>query len=116
LGDRIKRIALDILEHLIEANYRRERSQHLRDSNTGLEKLRHLFRLSVGFRDLDKRAYDFALRAIDDIRRQAGGWLRSTDGQAEILFAGIANFQALFAAAKHADKGKRRTPDDAVRN
>jgi hypothetical protein len=45
LGDRIQNIALDILEELIEATYTRDRVQHLRRANLGIEKLRFLMRL-----------------------------------------------------------------------
>ncbi len=42
IGDRIEMIALDVLEALIEATYTRERTQHLRRANLGIEKLRFL--------------------------------------------------------------------------
>jgi hypothetical protein len=50
LGDRIQNIALDILEELIEATYTRDRVQHLRRANLGIEKLRFLMRLAADLR------------------------------------------------------------------
>ena len=47
IGDRIEIIAIDVLEALIEATYTRERSQHLRQANLGIEKLRFLLRLAA---------------------------------------------------------------------
>ena len=44
IGDRIETIAIDVLEALIEATYTRERTQHLRQANLGIEKLRFLLR------------------------------------------------------------------------
>jgi hypothetical protein len=40
-------IALDVLEALIEATYTKERTQHLRRANLGIEKRRFLLRLAV---------------------------------------------------------------------
>ena len=44
IGDRIETVALDVLEALIEATYTRERTQYLRRTNLGIEKLRFLLR------------------------------------------------------------------------
>ena len=44
IGDRIEIAALDVLEMLIEATYTRDRLQHLRQANLGIEKLRFLLR------------------------------------------------------------------------
>jgi hypothetical protein len=49
-GDRIHNVALDVLEALIEATYTRERTQHLRRANLGIEKLRFLLRLAADLR------------------------------------------------------------------
>jgi hypothetical protein len=47
IGDRIEITALDVLEALIEATYTRERIQHPRRANLGIEKLRFLLRLTL---------------------------------------------------------------------
>jgi hypothetical protein len=57
LGDRIQNLALDVLEALIEATYTRDRAQHLRRANLGIEKLRFLLRLAAELTVLDKRRY-----------------------------------------------------------
>jgi len=76
LGDRIQTEALDVMEALIEASYRRDRQQVLAQANMGLEKLRFLFRLSLDLRYLDMRRYEFAARAVDEIGRMVGGWMK----------------------------------------
>src|ERR1700730_10230097 len=48
-GDRIHGVALDVLEALIEATYTRERTQHLRRANLGIEKLRFLYHRNAAF-------------------------------------------------------------------
>ena len=74
LGDRIQSTALDVLEGLIEATYTRNRGKLLGRVNLEIERLRFLFRLSTDLKFLDKRRYEFAVRHLDDIGRQVGGW------------------------------------------
>lgn len=76
LGDRIQATALDVLEQLIEATYTRARERPLGRANLGIEKLRFLFRLSADLRYLDRRRYEHAARALDEIGRLVGGWMR----------------------------------------
>jgi len=76
LGDRIQNGALDVLERLIEATYSREARPLLAAANLGLEKLRFLFRLAAELKLVDLRRYEFAARAIDEVGRLVGGWLK----------------------------------------
>jgi 23S rRNA-intervening sequence protein len=76
LGDRIQGAALDIIEGLVEATYARNRLPVLRAVNLKLEQLRYLFRLATDLKFLDLRRYEHAARAIDEIGRLVGGWLR----------------------------------------
>jgi four helix bundle protein len=80
IGDRIQTAALDVMEHLIEAAYSREKLAILNRANLQLEKLRYLFRLSFDLRMLDMRRYEFASRALDEIGRMLGGWLKTQRG------------------------------------
>ena len=77
LGDRIQSIALGVLESLIEATYCRARDRQLSDANLGLEKLRVLCRLAKDLHHLDARRYEHAARALDEVGRMVGGWIRS---------------------------------------
>jgi hypothetical protein len=81
LGDRIQATALDVLEALIEATYTRDRKAHLARANLGVEKLRFFFRLAVELRYLDRRRYEHAARALDDVGRMIGGWLKAHDAR-----------------------------------
>ncbi|MFN9031081.1 MAG: diversity-generating retroelement protein Avd [Betaproteobacteria bacterium] len=76
LGDRIQNGALAVLDCLIEAAYTRDRLPLLRRANLELEKLRFWMRLANELRHLDFKRYEFAARAIDDIGRQVGGWIK----------------------------------------
>jgi hypothetical protein len=77
LGDRIQNGALDVLERLIEATYSRQPGPMLAQVNLGLEKLRFLFRLAADLHVLDLRRYEFAARAIDEVGRLVGSWIKT---------------------------------------
>lgn len=76
LADRIQVLALDVLEGLVEATYTKNAVPLLRTANLRLEKLRFLFRLSHDLHLLDPRRYEFAARAVDEIGRLVGGWIK----------------------------------------
>jgi hypothetical protein len=77
LGDRIETAALDVLDSLIAATYTRGRDRMLNDANLGLERLRFFMRLSNELKLIDNKRYEFAARALDDIGRQVGGWVKA---------------------------------------
>jgi 23S rRNA-intervening sequence protein len=77
IGDRIESIALEVLEALVDATYTRDRGQHLRRANLGIEKLRFLLRLAADLRLLDRRRYEHAARALDETGRLIGGWMKA---------------------------------------
>lgn len=77
LGDRLQTQALAVLDSLIAATYSRERGGHLRVANLDLEKLRFGIRLAKDLRHLDFTRYEHAARAIDEIGRMVGGWLKT---------------------------------------
>ena len=76
-GDRIENTALDVLEALIDATYTRDRTQHLRRANLGIEKLRFLLGLAADLRLLDRRRYEHAARTLDETGRLIGGWMKA---------------------------------------
>jgi hypothetical protein len=77
IADRIEITALDVLDALIEATYTRERIQHLRRANLGIEKLRFLLRLAADLKLLDRRRYEHAARTLDGTGRLIGGWMKA---------------------------------------
>jgi hypothetical protein len=77
VGDRLYNTALDVLESLIEATYSRDRQQHLRRANLGIEKLRFLLRLATDLKLLNRTRYEFAARALDETGRLIGGWMKA---------------------------------------
>ncbi len=77
VGDRITFVALDVLEALIEATYTKERAQHLRRANLGIEKLRFLLRLAADLKLLDRSRYEHAARTLDETGQLIGGWIKA---------------------------------------
>ncbi len=66
-----------MLEALIDATYTRDRTQHLRRANLGIEKLRFLLQLAADLRLLDRRRYEHAARTLDETGRLIGGWMKA---------------------------------------
>src|SRR5262245_64076142 len=78
LGERIERHLYDLLETLIRAKYTRQRQELLEKANLLLEILRFQMRLAKDLRCLEADSYGFATKAIDEIGKLVGGWLRSS--------------------------------------
>jgi hypothetical protein len=81
LGDRIGTAALEVLDHLIAATFKRARESALADANLGPDRLRFLFRLSQDARLIDKKRYEHAARGIDEVGRLIGGWKKAHDAK-----------------------------------
>jgi len=76
LGERIERSLYDLLETLIRAKYTKERRELLEYANLVLEILRFQVRLAKDLQCLKVDSYGFAAKAIDEIGRLVGGWLK----------------------------------------
>ncbi len=76
LGERIERNLYDLLEILIQAKYSRQPNDLLQRANLLLEILRFQMRLAKDLQCLKPNSYGFATKAIDEIGRLVGGWLR----------------------------------------
>jgi hypothetical protein len=79
LGERIERNLYDLLETLVKAKYIRERLPLLRQANLTLEVLRFQVRLAKDLQYLKTVSYGFTAKAIDEIGRLVGGWLKNSD-------------------------------------
>jgi hypothetical protein len=84
LGERLERVLLEVLEHLLEAAYTRTKQPPLQRANLRLEVARHLWRLAHELEAISTRAYAHGAGLMDDLGRQVGGWLRTSraDGTA----------------------------------
>jgi hypothetical protein len=82
LGERIERNLYDLLETLIRAKYTRQRLELLEQANLLLEILRFQMRLVKDLQCLKVDSYGYATKAIDEIGKLGGGWLKSRGGKA----------------------------------
>jgi hypothetical protein len=76
LGERMERRLYALLETLIEAKYSRDRHDLLRRANLSLEVLRFQMRLAKDLQCLRSNSYEFASKALLEIGREVGGWIR----------------------------------------
>jgi hypothetical protein len=77
LGERIERNLYNLLETLIRAKYTNQGQPLLEQANLGLEILRFQMRLAKDLQCLKVESYGFAAKAIDEIGKLVGGWLKS---------------------------------------
>ena len=76
LWERIERNLYDLLETLIRAKYSQQPVGLLQEANLRLEILRFQMRLAKDLQCLRPNSYAAASKAIDEIGRMVGGWLR----------------------------------------
>jgi len=76
LGERMESRLLTVLEDLVDAAYRRDKSHSLRQANRNLEICRHLWRLSHELQLVSTRQYEHGSRLLLNLGKQIGGWLR----------------------------------------
>ena len=77
LGDRIETHLLQIMELLIKAAYTKNKRDLLISANLKLEILRYLIRLAKDLRYLSIKKYEFISKALNEIGKEIGGWLKS---------------------------------------
>jgi hypothetical protein len=82
LGERIERNLYDLLETRLRAKNTRQRQPLLEQANLTLEILRFQRRLAKDLQCLKVENYCFAAKAIDEIGKLVGGWLKSGGGKA----------------------------------
>jgi len=63
---------------LIRAKYTRNRQELLHQANLSLEVLRFQVRLAKDLQCLKVESYGFAAKAIDEVGRLVGGWLKGS--------------------------------------
>src|SRR6202049_1547638 len=77
LGERIERNLYDLLETLIQAKYTKQRQPLLEKANLMLEILRFQMLRGKDLQGVKVESYGFAAKAIDEIGKLIGGWIKS---------------------------------------
>lgn len=75
-GDRLVTMQLNLLEHLIEAYYQKDKIASLRAANLEIEKLRRMMQICMELRFISLSQLEFATRALNEIGGMTGGWLK----------------------------------------
>jgi hypothetical protein len=78
LGERLERNLYDLLELLIRSKYTKQRLELLEQANLLLEVLRFQMRLAKDLKCLKAESYGFAARALEEIGKLLGSWIKSS--------------------------------------
>ncbi|MDO8592694.1 MAG: four helix bundle protein [bacterium] len=84
IGEKLKKIAYDLMELIIEANSAKEKTEFLRRSEVVLEKLKIYIRLCYDLKILGIKGFEYLCRTTDDIGRQINKWKEWSVKQAKI--------------------------------
>ncbi|MBE9231689.1 MULTISPECIES: diversity-generating retroelement protein Avd [Aphanizomenonaceae] len=76
LGDRIINQLYDLLEGLIQAKYAKNKLTQLESLNTKLDILRYQTRMMLDFNKMSVERYEYAIKLIDEIGTELGGWIK----------------------------------------
>ena len=80
-SNRLDNLALDIIEHIVEARYTTRKKEILRRIDLDMEKLRVLLRMCHDQRYLDTKGYEFASKKIMEAGKMVGGWRKHQENK-----------------------------------
>ena len=78
IGEQVVRASIELLLNLVDASYQTRNAVPLGAAVREVNRIRYLVRLAKDLRLITIDSHGFAAKAIDEIGRMAGGWLRST--------------------------------------
>lgn len=81
LGEKINGLLLETIEYLLVAAYSKKPSVPLNKANMKLTMIRHLWRLCMELKILNKKAYRYGIELMMDVGRQTGGWKKHSDSR-----------------------------------
>ena len=82
LGEKLEKVLLEVLEHLLDAAYQRpaQKGLVLQQANRKLALARHLWRLGFELKSCSFKPYHHGSEMMVALGRQIGGWRKSVDG------------------------------------
>ena len=83
IGEPMVRASIELLLHLVDATYQTRNAAALGAAVREVNRVPYLVRLAKDLRLINIDSYEFAAKAIDEIGRMAGGWLKSTRAKQE---------------------------------
>jgi hypothetical protein len=124
IGQSLVSASIELLMNLVDATYQARNSGSLGAAVREVNRIRYLVRLAKDLRAINLDGYEFASKAIDEVGRMAGGWLKSSrlrqEGKQEggvertgNLWPELVSWANLLEATRAAARGKRKRPDVA---
>ncbi|MBI2920755.1 MAG: diversity-generating retroelement protein Avd [Planctomycetes bacterium] len=82
LGEKLESMLYGTLDDLVRARYARTatKKEILGGVNVRLERIRVFFRLSRDLKVIGHDKHERAIRDVDSVGRQVGGWIKSLEG------------------------------------
>lgn len=77
LTSRMHDQCFDIVALLIDAQYSKDKREHLKKANIELEKLRVNLRIAHELKLLPQKTYFHAVKSVNEVGMMMGGWIRS---------------------------------------
>jgi hypothetical protein len=78
IGQSLVAASIELLMDLVDATYQTRNAGSLGAAVREVNRIRYLMRLAKDLRVVNLAAHEFASKAMDEVGRMAGGWLKST--------------------------------------
>lgn len=78
IGQSLVTASLELLMNLVDATYQSRNAGSLAAAVREVNRIRYLMRLGKDLRVVNLAAHEFGAKAMDEIGRMTGGWLKST--------------------------------------
>lgn len=75
LGQKLKEIIFDLLDLIVAANSKKDKTEILEEARSKLEQFRIHLRLACDLKILGLKRYESFNRTLDEISKQLSGWL-----------------------------------------
>ncbi len=78
IGQSLVTASIELLMNLVDATYQARNAGSLGAAVREVNRIRYLMRLAKDLRVVNLAGHEFAGKAMDEVGRMAGGWLKST--------------------------------------
>ena len=78
IGQTLVTSSIELLMNLVDATYQTRNAGSLGAAVREVNRIRYLMRLAKDLRVVNIAAYEFGAKAMDEVGKMTGGWLKST--------------------------------------
>ncbi len=78
IGQSLVAASIELLMNLVDATYQVCNAGSLGAAVREVNRIRYLVRLAKDLRVINLKSHEYAAKAMDEVGRMAGGWLKST--------------------------------------